>query len=75
MALAARLAQPDTKTNELPILEYKPHASGGYAVQKLKNSRKRPPEARLLAQQYLLEQIKNGWPYDEKFYRTPNDTR
>uniref|UniRef100_A0A914CJL3 Secreted protein n=1 Tax=Acrobeloides nanus TaxID=290746 RepID=A0A914CJL3_9BILA len=75
LALAAQLAQPNTKTNEESIMEFKPHNSGGYAVKKIKNNRKRPPESRLLAQQYLLEQIKNGWPYDEKFYRTAHDTR
>lgn len=74
LALAAQLTQPDTKTIEEPIVEFKPHPGGGYAVKKIENKRKRPAEARLLAQQYLLEQIKNGWPYDEKFYRTSNDS-
>lgn len=52
---------------------YKPHNQGGYAVsRKLDklNARKQEIDHKLLAQRFLLEQIKNGWPYDEKFYRT-----
>lgn len=72
LALAAVLAQPETKIGDEPVntAEYKPHPSGGYAVRKIKKNHRRP-EQKLLAQQYLLEQIKNGWPYDEKFYRLP----
>uniref|UniRef100_A0A915CQP9 Uncharacterized protein n=1 Tax=Ditylenchus dipsaci TaxID=166011 RepID=A0A915CQP9_9BILA len=54
-------------------IEYKPHNQGGYAIsRKLDkiNSKKPSADHKLFAQQYLLEQIKNGWPYDEKFYRT-----
>jgi len=60
-------------------LEYKPHNQGGYAVSrdKLKkiNSRKTGAASqKLIAQQFLISQIRNGWPYDEKFYRTEGVT-
>ena len=45
---------------------------GGYAIsEKLQriNSRRSNLEHKMKVQRYLLEQIKDGWPYDEKFYR------
>jgi len=57
--------------NAKPI-KYKPHNSGGYAVsQNIKNDAGQIDKKEIV-QQYLLEQIKQGWPYDEKFYRPEN---
>lgn len=53
-------------------VEYKPHNSGGYAFsRKLEkiNSRAQNPQQKALAQQFLVDQIREGWPYNEKFYR------
>ncbi|KAI6201051.1 hypothetical protein M3Y96_00800200 [Aphelenchoides besseyi] len=54
-------------------LEYQPHNSGGYAISRPFDA-KDPGrlEKKEIVQQYLLEQIKQGWPYDEKFYRSEN---
>lgn len=60
-------------------IEYKPHNQGGYAVsrntdklQELVHDKKaiEAKSQKLVAQQFLLDQIKAGWPYDEKFYRS-----
>uniref|UniRef100_A0A914Y8X4 Uncharacterized protein n=1 Tax=Panagrolaimus superbus TaxID=310955 RepID=A0A914Y8X4_9BILA len=54
------------------FVEYKPHNSGGYAFsRKLEkiNARAQNPNQKALAQQFLVEQIREGWPYNEKFYR------
>jgi hypothetical protein len=50
---------------------YKPHAAGGYAVSKPLDKATTPShtDKKEIVQQYLLEQIKQGWPYDEKFFR------
>jgi hypothetical protein len=56
--------------NNKPI-KYEPHASGGYAVSqtidKLSDASK--ANKKEIVQQYLLEQIKQGWPYSESFFR------
>ncbi|CAJ0609797.1 unnamed protein product [Cylicocyclus nassatus] len=31
-------------------------------------------DKRIMAEQFLMHQIRNGWPYDEKFYRPDVDT-
>ncbi len=57
------------------IIEYKPHNQGGYSVSRNnkpeKTNSRGPDDAdrKLMAQQFLIDQIKGGWPYDEKFYR------
>lgn len=60
--------------NHTSIYTYKPHIQSGYAVSKTNlikiNSKKTVPDQKLIAQQYLLEQIKDGWPYNEKYYRS-----
>lgn len=53
---------------------YKPHEAGGYAVSKIKTVDKvaatqEDITKKEIVQQYLLDQIKQGWPYDEKFFR------
>lgn len=52
-------------------VKYRPHASGGYAVSQTINklSDSDHVNKKEIVQQYLLEQIKQGWPYDEKFFR------
>ncbi|TMS36475.1 hypothetical protein L596_003626 [Steinernema carpocapsae] len=55
--------------------EYRPHSSGGYALSEKPISKVRPPlqpNAKKIARKFLIDQIKNGWPYDERFYR-PNE--
>ena len=68
--------QTNVETNEGEnagdFVEYKPHNSGGYAFsRKLEkiNARAQNPNQKALAQQFLVEQIRQGWPYNEKFYR------
>lgn len=62
------------KEDEEQEIEYKPHNQGGYAVSRDKlnkiNARKASTASqKLIAQQFLISQIRNGWPYDERFYR------
>ncbi|CAD5221851.1 unnamed protein product [Bursaphelenchus xylophilus] len=50
---------------------YKQHPNGGYSI----NSQPRinqEAEKKEIAQHYLLEQIKRGWPYDDRYYRPEN---
>uniref|UniRef100_A0A7E4ZY12 EGF-like domain-containing protein n=1 Tax=Panagrellus redivivus TaxID=6233 RepID=A0A7E4ZY12_PANRE len=54
-------------------VEYRPHNQGGYAIsRKLEkiNSKAAPSKAERKArvQEFLMNQIRQGWPYDEKFY-------
>jgi len=82
-AQSVRTSQVNTAANEqegsldeeVDTINYKPHNQGGYAVsrklQKI-NSKNTDPNHKIIAQQYLLDQIKNGWPYEERFYRTEN---
>lgn len=53
-------------------IEYEPHTQGGYAISRqIERPVHRPisPERRAQAQEFIMEQIRQGWPYDEKFYR------
>lgn len=50
-------------------LEYKPHSAGGYTSQPGLGRAEPAQPRKEMVQHYLLEQIKQGWPYDEKFYR------
>lgn len=61
-----------TQSAEDESIIYQPHSQGGYAVSKnlLKINSRKNSEQKLIAQQFLLQQIKEGWPYDEKFYRS-----
>ena len=72
--------QTDVRNNvdKKLIVEYQPHSQGGYAIsRKLEkiNSRALSPERKSLAQQYIVEQIRQGWPYDEKFYRPESERK
>ncbi|KAE9556526.1 hypothetical protein FO519_000220 [Halicephalobus sp. NKZ332] len=69
--------QTDTRNNvdKKVIVEYQPHNQGGYAIsRKLEkiNSRVLNPERKALAQEFIASQIRQGWPYNEKFYRPDN---
>lgn len=52
-------------------IKYEPHVSGGYAVSQTfdKNASAKHADKKEIVQQYLLEQIKKGWPYNEQFFR------
>jgi len=72
-AQAVRTSLGEIETDS--SVEYKSHSQGGYAVsRRINNLNARKPNHRIIAQRYLLEQIKNGWPYDEKFYRSDTNT-
>jgi len=61
--------------NGEPIFEENSNTPGGYRIsEKLQriNSLRSNVEHKMKVQRYLLEQIKGGWPYDDKFYR-PED--
>jgi len=67
------------KEDEEQEIEYKPHNQGGYAVSRDKlnkiNARKTSTATqKLIAQQFLISQIRSGWPYDERFYRGTEGT-
>lgn len=69
-----------SKVDSDDIFRYRPHSAGGYVLEKQvrvdqsKEIRRSPAspvvDQRLIAQDYLLEQIRNGWPYHERYYRT-----
>jgi len=65
-----------TNSDKKVVVEYQRHNQGGYAIsRKLEkiNSKVLSPERKNLAQQYIVEQIRQGWPYDEKFYRPESE--
>uniref|UniRef100_A0A0M3HV32 Chitin-binding type-2 domain-containing protein n=1 Tax=Ascaris lumbricoides TaxID=6252 RepID=A0A0M3HV32_ASCLU len=52
---------------------YTPHSSGGYAVSRafsVKTTFSRD-DAREYARKYLMRQIRNGWPYSDRYYVRP----
>uniref|UniRef100_A0AC34Q2C5 Uncharacterized protein n=1 Tax=Panagrolaimus sp. JU765 TaxID=591449 RepID=A0AC34Q2C5_9BILA len=67
----------DTRANhDKVVVEYQPHTQGGYAIsrklEKINSPKISSTERKSIAQQYIVEQIRQGWPYDEKFYRPEN---
>lgn len=73
---AKAYAVKTAKIDEDGELKYQPHASGGYAVsQKFdKLTESDIINKKEVVQQYLLEQIKKGWPYDDQFFRPSSKT-
>lgn len=57
--------------SSVEILNYSPHSSGGYAVSRSFAAKtEKVDNSKHLAREFLMEQIRNGWPYAERFYRT-----
>lgn len=52
-------------------VEYTPHSAGGYAVSRTSSVRSKmdQDDTKEYARSYLLNQIRHGWPYNERFYR------
>lgn len=61
------------KKEDIPTetIRYKPHNAGGYAVSRTYSVKSyQNDDYKKIAREYILKKIKNGWPYDEQFYRT-----
>ncbi|CAD5215884.1 unnamed protein product [Bursaphelenchus okinawaensis] len=52
---------------------YKQHPNGGYSLNdRPANKLNQEVRKQELVQHYLLEEIKRGWPYDDRYYRPEN---
>ncbi|VDM39033.1 unnamed protein product [Toxocara canis] len=51
-------------------IRYTPHSAGGYAVSRVFSVKTAlsHEDAREYARRYLLRQIRNGWPYNDRYY-------
>uniref|UniRef100_A0AC35U5Y2 Protein kinase domain-containing protein n=1 Tax=Rhabditophanes sp. KR3021 TaxID=114890 RepID=A0AC35U5Y2_9BILA len=70
--LKPRMRAAATVTKEYDAVKLEPHTMGGYM--KINDDEKKA-EKRAKVQEYLMKQIKRGWPYDDKFYWPQDELR